>query len=184
MIAGATERAAGSIAVTREYLDPKTGKPIESVSVGSLVKVKLSVSLPDESWYVAIEDPLPGGLEGLNERLNTTSFAARPGYYEYGYDGSDEFFYQQYGYNNKEVRDDRVVFFVTQLNKGQHTFTYLARATQAGTFDALPAQVYLMYAPDKWGRSASSQVSVRPSAAQARAVEPAGQTGLMPVDQP
>jgi uncharacterized protein YfaS (alpha-2-macroglobulin family) len=146
--------------------------------------VKLNVSLPDESWYVAIEDPLPGGLEGLNERLNTTSFAARPDYYGDGYDGSDEFFYRQYGYNNKEVRDDRVVFFVTQLNKGQHTFTYLARATQAGTFDALPTQVYLMYSPATWGRSASSEVSVRPSAAQERAIEPASGIDLTQLDQP
>jgi uncharacterized protein YfaS (alpha-2-macroglobulin family) len=116
----------------------------------------VKVTMPDEGWYVALEDPLPGGLEGVNERLNTTSYALRQGPYEEG----GEFFYQDYGYNNKEIHDDRVVFFVTHLSAGTHTFTYLARAAQAGVFSAMPAQVYLMYAPEQWGRSASGMITV------------------------
>jgi uncharacterized protein YfaS (alpha-2-macroglobulin family) len=54
------------------------------------------------------------------------------------------------------VHDDRVAFFITQLMPGTHTYSYLARVTHAGTFYAAPAQVYLMYAPQVWGRSDSS----------------------------
>jgi hypothetical protein len=105
---------------------------------------------------VALEDPLPGGLEAVNERLNTTSYTERS-----NYSGDEsEFHYQAYGYNNKEIHDDRVVFFVTHLGKGTHTFTYLARATQSGSFNALPAQAYLMYSPEMWGRSASGMITV------------------------
>lgn len=157
LIAGSTDRAAGPIGVTRTYRDPKSNKPITTVQPGDVIEVEVKVTLPDEGWYVAIEDPLSGGLEGVNERLNTTSFAAK----QQGYgEERDEFFYQDYGYNNKEIRDDRVVFFVTHLDKGAHTFTYLARATQAGVFSAMPAQVYLMYAPEQWGRSASGTITV------------------------
>lgn len=39
-------------------------------------------------------------------------------------------------------------------------YPYLARATKAGSFHAPPAQVYLMYEPEFWGRSASSELSV------------------------
>jgi uncharacterized protein YfaS (alpha-2-macroglobulin family) len=53
-----------------------------------------------------------------------------------------------------------VVFFVTHLSGGLHTFTYLARATQVGTFNALPTQIYLMYSPEQWGRSASGTIAV------------------------
>ncbi len=155
-IAGSTDRAAGPIGVQRVYLDPSSDKPLAKTQPGDVVKVQVKITLPEESWYVAIEDPLPGGLEGMNEHLNTTSFAARQGAYEEG----PEFFYDDYGYNNKEVRDDRVVFFVTHLSKGRHTFTYLARATQSGEFNALPAQVYLMYTPEHWGRSASRTIEV------------------------
>ncbi|NTU64228.1 MAG: hypothetical protein HGB05_12715 [Chloroflexi bacterium] len=156
LIAGSTDRATGPIGVTRNYRDPKSNKLITSVQPGDVVKVEVRVTMPDDGWYVAIEDPLPGGLDGVNERLNTTSFTARQGYYE----EPEEFFYQDYGYNNKEIHDDRVVFFVTHLDKGSHTFMYLARATQTGLFNAMPAQVYLMYAPEQWGRSASGAIRV------------------------
>jgi uncharacterized protein YfaS (alpha-2-macroglobulin family) len=118
------------------------------------VRVKLSVHVPDESWYVIVEDDLPAGLEGLNERLATTSYVAR----EYG---DEEFSWQKNGYNRKDVLDDRVAFFITQLMPGTHTYSYLARVTHAGTFYAPPAQVYLMYAPEVWGRSGSDELVFR-----------------------
>jgi hypothetical protein len=156
LIAGSTDRAAGPIGVTRTYRDPKSNKLIAQVQPGDLIRVEVKIKLPTESWYVAIEDPLPGGLEAVNERLNTTSYTERSNYYG----DESQFQYRTYGYNNKEIHDDRVVFFVTRLSKGAHTFTYLARATQPGSFSAMPAQVYLMYAPEVWGRSASGTVRV------------------------
>jgi uncharacterized protein YfaS (alpha-2-macroglobulin family) len=115
------------------------------------VRVKLAVTVPKESWYVIVEDHLPAGLEGLNERLATTSYVAR----EYG---DEEFSWQRNGYNRKDVLDDRVAFFITRLTPGTHTYSYLARVTHAGTFFAPPAQVYLMYAPEVWGRSGSDEL--------------------------
>ena len=146
--------AAGEIGVEREYLNAATGKPLDSgepAKVGDLVRVKVSVDIPEESWYFIVEDHLPAGLEGLNERLATTSYAAR----EYG---DEEFSWQNNGYNRKDVLDDRVAFFITQLTPGTHTYTYLARVTHAGTFYARPAQAYLMYAPEVWGRSESDEL--------------------------
>ena len=145
---------AGEIGVVRIYVDPTTGKtlrPQDRLSVGDLVQVRLSVRVPRESWYVIVEDHLPGGLEGLNERLATTSYVAQ----EYG---EEAFGWQENGYNRKDVLDDRVAFFITRLMPGTHTYDYLARVTHAGTFYAAPAQVYLMYAPEVWGRSASDEV--------------------------
>jgi uncharacterized protein YfaS (alpha-2-macroglobulin family) len=146
--------AGGDIGVERVYLKAATNKPLKSwdrVGVGDLLRVKLTVRVPQESWYVIVEDPLPAGLEGLNERLATTSFVARVY-------GEEEFYWQRNGYNRKDVLDDRVAFFNTQLQPGIYTYTYLARVTHAGVFHALPAQVYLMYAPEVWGRSASDQI--------------------------
>jgi uncharacterized protein YfaS (alpha-2-macroglobulin family) len=146
--------AAGEIGVQREYRDAATDEllgPHHRAKVGDLVRVKVAVHIPDESWYVIVEDHLPAGLEGLNERLATTSYVAR----EYG---DEEFSWQKNGYNRKDVLDDRVAFFITQLMPGTHTYSYLARVTHAGAFYAPPAQVYLMYAPEVWGRSGSDEV--------------------------
>ncbi len=74
-----------------------------------------------------VEDQLPGGLEALNERLNTTSHVAIAGGTEEPY-----YYWQDYGYNNKEIRGDRVSFFITEMEAGRHTFRYMARATHSG----------------------------------------------------
>jgi hypothetical protein len=146
--------AAGRIAVRRVYRDPASGARLESVVAGQLVEVELRVDMPQPGTYMIVEDRLPGGLEALNENLNTTSHVG--GYYE------EESFYRwrQLGYNYKEIRGDRVSFFITDLAKGEGTFTYYARAAHAGTFSALPAAAAAMYDAGLWGRSASDTITI------------------------
>ena len=140
--------------VQRSYQDPRTKKPLEPVEPGNLVQVVLKVSLPENGFFMIVEDKLPGGLEALNESLNTTSHEQTL------YGEQPTFFWEEYGYNNKEVHGDRVSFFISEMMAGEHTFTYLARATHAGTFAALPAEVYAMYDPAVWGRSGSEVLVV------------------------
>lgn len=148
--------AAGVVTVTRAYLDPVTDKPLATITAGQLVKVQITVNLPENGSYLIIEDKLPGGLEALNEGLNTTSRIADE-YWEYQ---TEEWGWQSLGYNYKEIFGDRVSFFVTEMGKGQRTFTYFARATLPGAFTALPAEVSGMYTPLLWGRSASAQLTI------------------------
>jgi uncharacterized protein YfaS (alpha-2-macroglobulin family) len=145
--------AAGNITVSREYLDPRTGLRIEKVKPGQLVKVQLKVTLPDNGFYMIVQDNLPGGLEALNEKLNTSS-------HEGVADEEPHYYWQEYGYNNKEVYGDRVSFFITEMSKGVSTFSYLARATHSGEFVSLPAEASAMYDLTRWGRSASARFTV------------------------
>jgi uncharacterized protein YfaS (alpha-2-macroglobulin family) len=141
-------QAAGQIGIARTYLDAETGKPIETAQPGQLVKVRLQVSMPDDGFYMILEDHLPGGLEALNEGVNITS-------HEGSADQEPRYYWQDYGYNHKEVKGDRVSFFITELPKGNHTFIYMARATHAGEFVAMPTGAAAMYDLTVWGRSAS-----------------------------
>ena len=158
---------AGVIEVSRDYLDLRTDRPITTVVPGDLVRVRLVVDMPDNGSYIIVEDQLPGGLEALNERLNTTSHVAtvedwiEPRYY-----------WQEYGYNQKEVHGDRVSFFITDLSSGQHIYTYLARATHQGEFVALPVEVSAMYDLATWGRSASGRLVVAPPESDVQARGP------------
>ncbi|HZM24367.1 MAG TPA: alpha-2-macroglobulin family protein, partial [Anaerolineales bacterium] len=145
--------AAGNINIVRHYLDPKTDKPLATISEGQLVKVELLVTMPENASFVLVEDHLPGGLEALNEGLNSTTQDAINYEYEYY---EERFFWQDYGYNYKEIHGDRVSFFITELQQGSRTFKYLARATMSGTFTALPAEAYAMYDEQIWGRSSST----------------------------
>jgi hypothetical protein len=147
--------AQGEVSITRIYYDADTDRRIDQVEAGSLVKVELNVNMPVDGYYMIVEDYLPGGLEALNEGLNTSSrWIGEANYVETDYR------WRSLGYNNKEVYGDRVSFFITDLSKGRHKFTYFARATSAGNFVALPTQAWGMYDLALWGRSASDQFTV------------------------
>ncbi len=149
--------AAGRVAVQRLYLEPRSGQALHTVTAGQLVKVQLMVDLPDDGAYMLVEDHLPGGLEALNENLNITSHDSAAPLTD---NGDTIYFWQGLGYNYKEVRGDRVTFFITEMATGTHTFTYLARATHTGQFAAMPVEVSAMYNPRMWGRSASDVFSI------------------------
>jgi len=150
--------AAGNIKVTRSYLDPATNQPIQSIQVGELVKVSITVQVPENTYFIAVEDFLPGGLEALNEGLNSTSQVS---YGMWGQENYHPFYWEDYGYNYKEIRGDRVIFFITNFEKGKRTFTYFTRATTAGEFTVLSTQVYAMYDQSMWGRSESENFEIK-----------------------
>ncbi len=154
----AAPQARGEIKVSRRYLDPKTNRVLETLKAGQLVKVELTLQVTQDVSYLALEDYLPGGLEALNEGLNA-SLEPRIDW-TWGYYEDEIFFWQDYGYNYKEIRGGRVVFFFTSLAKGKHAFTYLARAVTPGQFTILPAQVYAMYDLNTWGRSGRDEISI------------------------
>jgi len=143
-----------SITVQREYRLRGSQGPMTEFQAGDLVEVVLTLDVPEETWYVVVDDPLPAGFEALNERLGTTSHLST--LYE-----EPVYFWEQYGYNRKDVRDEQVSFFITYLPPGEKTLTYLLRAIHAGSFTALPAQVYPMYEPEVWSRSQSSRCQIK-----------------------
>jgi hypothetical protein len=145
------------IDITRRY-DPVDGPAEEQVEtpensaweVGDVINVRLSVSTSQELWYVLIEDLLPAGFEALNDSLATEAGPGPMGPLPWLWDG----------YERKEIRDDRVTFFATQLGRGTHHFDYAVRAVTPGRFSARPAVAYAMYRSDVWGRSGSTQVEI------------------------
>lgn len=150
-----TIEANGVVTIDRTYFDLETDEPTTSFEAGELVKVQLALTLPDAASYLIIEDKLPAGLEALNEGLNTSSHISQ------AYNEPPRYYWEEYGYNQKEIRGDRVSFFVTELNAGSRTFSYIARATQSGSFTAMPAEVSAMYDPTIWGHSTSDEIIIR-----------------------
>lgn len=157
--------AAGVVKITRTYTDPITGQPITHIQAGQVVRVTLKITGDGRPFaYLMVEDHLPAGLEAINERLNTS--VHDNGLIPYSDRYSDwvereSFRWKRYGYNNKEIRGGRVIFFITAMNRKEvKVITYLARATQSGTFIALPAEFSAMYDSSVWGRSSSAVFTV------------------------
>jgi uncharacterized protein YfaS (alpha-2-macroglobulin family) len=143
------------IAVASDTLSP-TGQLVSQAKLSDVVQVRLTLTVPEDMQYFAVEDMLPAGLEPLDASLKTTSAAARgPDLQSTG----DELPYWWY-FNQTSIHDNRVALFATDLPKGTYHYTYLARATTPGTFQALPATAYQMYAPEVFGRSAGATFTV------------------------
>jgi uncharacterized protein YfaS (alpha-2-macroglobulin family) len=127
---------------------------------GDLIRVSVVLTLRGEGRYLALTDPLPAGFEPLDGSLTTTStdveLTSNPPWWQQWRAGS---------FDHVEKHDNRVVAFATRLEAGRHEFSYLVRATTAGTFDAAGARVEAMYAPEVTGRSEAATVNVRSLAA-------------------
>jgi uncharacterized protein YfaS (alpha-2-macroglobulin family) len=61
----------------------------------------------------------------------------------------------------RELRDDRVLFFIDDMPAGLYRYRYLARATALGRFVVPPTHVEEMYQPEVFGRTGASVVEIR-----------------------
>jgi hypothetical protein len=107
---------------------------------------------------VVVDDPLPAGLEAIDASLSGN--VAVPTVYT-----AQDFDTNGWGwwyFDHQEVRDDKVVLSAAYLPAGTYVYTYLARASVAGTFSVIPATASESYFPDVSGRSAGSVFIVMP----------------------
>jgi hypothetical protein len=136
------------------------------------------VASNQERNWVAIDVPLPAGLEPVDTSLATTARLGRSPDEESrdvdtqaegqedGESGSADGEYNPWAFsfwspfNYTEMRDDRVVLFADTLPPGVHVTSFVARATTPGTWVLKPAKGTLMYEPEVWGRSEGGQLTV------------------------
>ncbi len=137
-------------------------------AAGSLVLADLVIVTPSPRQFVVIDDPLPAGLEAVDSRLSTSaawldvSGSASSDPYDDDFD--DELAHGTAfldSWYRRELRDDRVLFFVDHMPAGMYHYRYLARATTPGKFVLPPAKAEEMYTPEVFGRTGAVAVEVR-----------------------
>lgn len=144
------------------FVENGEGPVSTAFASGDLVRVVLRVTTPQERRYVAVVDALPAGFEAVDGFFRTTaSDLAREASVTGDSGGSWWARWQRGGFDHVEKHDDRVQLFATRLSDGTHEFSYLVRATTAGSFTAAGPSAELMYAPEVNGRAAPTTVVVR-----------------------
>ncbi|HUP47336.1 MAG TPA: alpha-2-macroglobulin family protein, partial [Thermoanaerobaculia bacterium] len=149
-------------AVERSYesVGAETAAPALSFQAGDLIRVRLRIRSTKERRFVAVTDPIPAGTEPIETAFATTaSDLAETRRDERAGDWTSWF--RRGGWDYQERHDDRVNAFATRLAEGEHEYTYLLRATTAGTFHAAPAHVEEMYEPEVFGRTGSATFEVK-----------------------
>ena len=107
--------------------------------VGDNVDVDVVVTAKTDTQYVAVEDPLPAGLE----------------YQPKQYQSGD-------GWSGLQFFDDRVVFFTARLSSHYPLhLRYSLRATTAGAFTAPAPTAYAMYGPPSTASGTPARVTIR-----------------------
>ena len=138
------------------------GAPSRTFAAGSLVRVTLRLVVPKERRYVAVTEPLPAGFEAVESWFATTSADLARERRDSERAGAWMPWLERGGFDRVERHDDRVLLFATRLAKGEHVFSYVARATTAGTFRIAPAHAEEMYEPEVFGRTSTDLVTVGP----------------------
>ncbi|MBC8073017.1 MAG: alpha-2-macroglobulin, partial [Deltaproteobacteria bacterium] len=146
--AGRTADAHG-VAITRE-LRTAAQSNVTDVTAGELVAMDVTVTVDKTQRYLAIDLPLPPGLEAVDDSLGAGARARVLPAIGGGW------------VSHRELRRDRAVLFADVLRAGEHTATVFLRATTPGRF-AMPAAVaHAMYSPERRGHAADVEVVVAP----------------------
>ncbi len=120
--------------VYRETPFTGTAKP------GDVLTVRLTAAGSPEWRYLALEDPLPAGVEAIQDTSAYPLERAPANSWWYG--------------SRVEYRDSRTVFFQESFENGRYEYSYLVKVIAPGQFRAIPAQISPMYVP---GVHASSE---------------------------
>ena len=147
------------VSLSRQYFTLTDSKhPITTAQRGDLVKVRLTVVVPDDLHYIVINDPLPAGLEAIDASITTDMTVPT----KYTVQDYNERGYGWWYFDHTELRDEKVVLSADYLPAGTYVYTYLARASTAGAFNVIPPTASEFYFPDVGGRGAGSQFVVKP----------------------
>lgn len=121
------------------YVKEPLAGPVKS---GDEILVELSVATDKPVKYFLLEDYYPAGCEAITDDRN------------YLISGDDLYTGDAYWwYAGKEYRDERIALSMDYLDKGSAVFKYILRAQNPGTFGVMPAEAYLMYFPNRSGRT-------------------------------
>lgn len=118
-----------------------------TLGVGQVFDIGLEIIADRPVDRVVITDQLPAGFEAIDNSFQTSTKAVEA--------QGDSW---QIGY--KTMYRDRVVAYSDRLEPGAYSLHYLVRSVTPGTYLWPGAEAHLQYAPEEFGRSASSTLIV------------------------
>jgi hypothetical protein len=119
-----------------------------SVAAGRVFDIGVRAIVDHPVDRLVIDDPLPAGFEAVDTGFRTTLQAIVPQSNSWQIDTS-------------AIYRDRVVAYASHLEPGVYELHYLVRSVTPGTFAWPGAHAYLQDAPEQFGRSAGSTLTVK-----------------------
>jgi uncharacterized protein YfaS (alpha-2-macroglobulin family) len=144
-----TEPVAAGIAVTSTLRDASGEVRADSTILpGTPLALDVTVTADTPLDYVALEVPLPAGLEAIDTSIGRGRAAMLlPG--EYGW-----------WVDHRELHADRALVFADRLPPGSRTHTLHLRAATPGEFSMPPPHAEAMYLPEIHGHGVARRVTI------------------------
>ncbi|MFN2461818.1 MAG: hypothetical protein ABR591_14250, partial [Candidatus Velthaea sp.] len=119
-----------------------------ALPAGSVYDVGLQIISDHPVDRVAIEDPLPAGMEAVDTSFKTATpyFAAQGDSWHIDY---------------QRIRRDRIEAYADRLGPGLYVLHYLVRTVTPGTYAWPGAQARLLAQPEEFGRTAATTLVVK-----------------------
>ncbi len=146
----------GSFNLDRSFEIVRPTKEVPATATfkrGDVVKVTVTMLVPNPRTDVVLEDRVPAGFEPINFNLPDADQTLLQL-------SQDEDSGLVNWYDHQEIWPDRVAVYASHLPAGVYTFTYLARAVTSGYYQTPGPQAEEMYAPENFGRGSGQTVVV------------------------
>jgi len=129
---------------------------------GAKLKVELTLNIPEDSYYVMVEDAIPAGTEILNRRLKTAQLG-EPSEGTELYDPENPFAngWGWWLFSDPQIGDERIEWAADYLPAGTYVLSYTLIPLQAGEYRVLPAHAWQSYFPEVQGTSAGEVFRIR-----------------------
>jgi uncharacterized protein YfaS (alpha-2-macroglobulin family) len=133
---------------------------VTTANQGDILLARLTIVVPKALHYLVIDDPLPAGLELVDEALNTSPDTTAP--LRDNWSSRWRRGWRWWYFNHIELRDEKVVLSADYLPAGTYVFTYIVRASTPGAYNVIPPIAQEFYFPEVYGRGAGSKFTVLP----------------------
>ena len=143
---------------TQEVCEPVSGAQLGSS--GQYVTVRLTLTLPEDMYYVVIEDTAPAGTEIINPNLSTSQQNFDPlsdpaTQFNSPHGGWGWWYFQR-----AVISDTGARWVAPYLPAGTYEITYRLSPSVAGEFRTMPARAYQYFFPEVEGSSAGGVFTV------------------------
>jgi hypothetical protein len=156
------------LAISRKYLacEGKTCDPVTSYQLkpdaSGRIKVQLTVTLPNDSYYLMVEDYIPAGADILDTALKTSQQGEES--LSVDVDPTNPFNdgWGWWYFNRPQIYKDHILWSSDTLPAGTYVLTYTIIPSLAGEYRVLPAHAWQAFFPEVQGTTAGEVFTIKP----------------------
>jgi uncharacterized protein YfaS (alpha-2-macroglobulin family) len=158
------------IAISRQFMDCSSGtcQPITDYTIkpdgSGRVSVKLTLTLPNDAYYLMVQDYIPAGSDILDSSLKTSQQGQQDQNVQAKFDPSDPFGegWGWWYFNNPQIYSDHILWSADYLPAGTYELTYTIVPALTGQYRVLPAHAWQAYFPEVQGTTAGAVFEIKP----------------------